>query len=164
MVTFAKIPSKLPRKLSELIWDGVSLVVAKNISGWMKFKASLGFEPEGIAKIATDLHGPYQIFMTTDEAGVEVLYEYLGVKYAPPPPPTPPKPTTPATPVAQTVARLTPPPSAQPPTAPVSAPRTVAGSSPPSQPQQAKPVPQQPATPTKTADPTQTQAKKEPVT
>ena len=165
MVSFANIPSKLPRKLSELIWDGVNLVIAKNVSGWVKFQAFLGFEPEGIAKIATDLHGPYQIFMTTEEAGVQVLYEYLGVKYVPPPPPTPPKPTAPAKPVTPTVTGPAPPPSAQPPTLPVSAPAAVAGPAPPSQPQQAKPVPQQqPTAPTETADPTQTQTKKEPPT
>lgn len=169
MVSFAGIPSKLPRKLAEVLWDGVSLVIVKNVSGWTKFKASLGFEPEGIAKIATDLHGPYEIFMTTDEAGVQVLYEYLGVKYVPPaPPPQPPKPATPAKPVAPTIAKPTPPPNVQRPAAPVSTPAAVAGQTPTSQPQQAKPVPQQQPTavdtPVKAAEPTQTQAKKETTT
>lgn len=166
MVSFAGIPSKLPRKLAEVLWDGVSLVIVKNVTGWAKFKASLGFEPEGIAKIATDLHGPYEIFMTTDEAGVQVLYEYLGVKYVPPaPPPQPPKPATPAKPVAPTVARPSPPPNVQRPAAPVSTPPTATGPSSPSQPEQAKPVAQQQlvaaATPVKTADSAQTQGKKE---
>ena len=155
IVSFANIPSRLPRKLSELFWDGVSLVIAKNVSGWVKFKASLGFEPEGLAKVATDLHGPYQIFMATGEAGVQVLYEYLGVKYVPPSPPAPPKPAPPAKPITQTVAKPLPPPTAQPPTAPASAPRTVEGSYPSNQRHEAKPVhQQQPATPTKNEDPT----------
>jgi hypothetical protein len=164
-VSFANMPSRLPRKLAEVLWDGVTLVIVKNVSGWTKFKASLGFEPEGIAKIAADLHGPYQIFMTTDEAGVQVLYEYLGVKYVPPPPPASPKPATPAKPVAPTVAKPSPPPGMQPSTAPVGTPAVVVGPSPPSQPQQAKPVPQQQAapvaTPVKMVDSTQAQAKKE---
>lgn len=167
MAKFANIPSKLPKKLAEVLWNGVTLVIAKNISGWSKFKASLGFEPEGIAKIATDLHGPYQIFITTDEAGIQVLYEYLELKYVPPSPP-PPKPATPAKPVAPAVARPSPPPGVQRPAVPVSTPPAVAEPPPPSQPQQTKPVPQpQPvaaAPPVKTADSTQTQAKKETTT
>jgi len=134
MVGFANVPSRLPQRLAEVLWDGVTHVITKKISGWSKFKASLGFEPEGIAKIATDLHGPFQIFITTDEEGVQVLYEYLGLKYVPPSPPTPAAPAKPVIPVA---------------TKPT-----------PSQQQQAKPVPQpQPvvtAAPVKTADSTQT--------
>jgi hypothetical protein len=100
MVRFANIPSRLPRALAEMVWDGVSHVITRNISGWEKFKSSLGFEPDGIAKIASDLHGPYEIFMATDEEGVQILYELLGLKYVAPPPPSPPKPTAPAKPSA----------------------------------------------------------------
>ncbi len=101
LVPFARLPSKLPRGLSEMLWDGVTHIIAKKISGWSKFTSFLGFEPEGIAKIANDLHGRYQIFMATQEEGVQLLYEYLGVKYTPPAPPPPvaqPKPPTPAAP------------------------------------------------------------------
>jgi len=99
LVKFGGLPSKLPRPLAELLWDGVRYVVAKRIGGWSKFTASLGFEPDGIAKIADDAHGPYQIYIATQEEGVELLYDYLGLKYvAPTPPPKPvaPKPQTPA--------------------------------------------------------------------
>lgn len=99
MVKFAKLPSKLPRGLSEMLWNGVTHVIAKKMSGWSKFASSLGLEPEGIAKIAHDLDGQYQIFIATTEEGIELLYEYLGLKYvapAPPPPVTPAKPALPA--------------------------------------------------------------------
>jgi hypothetical protein len=89
MVRFANLPSKLPRGLSEMLWDGVTHVIAKRMNSWSKFTSSLGLEPEGIAKIADDLHGKYQIFIATAEEGVQLLYEYLGLKYVPPTP-TPP--------------------------------------------------------------------------
>ncbi len=129
MVRYAKLPSKLPRGLAEMLWNGVTHVVAKKTSGWSKFTSFLGFEPEGIAKIANDLHGEYQIFMTTQEEGVQLLYEYLGLKYTPPAPPPPVpqlKPPTPAIP------RPTP-----------AVPKASAPASPPA----AKPRPTQPAQP-----------------
>ncbi len=117
MIRFGGLPSKLPRALGEVLWDGVTHVIVKKISGWEKFKASLGLEPEGMAKIAVDLHDPYQIFIAIEEDGVQLLYEYLGLKYAEPAPPaptpapvprtgvpaapTPAKPTTPATSLPQ---------------------------------------------------------------
>lgn len=101
IVRFGGIPSKLPRGLAEMLWDGVTHVIVKKISGWSKFTSSLGFEPEGIAKIAVDLHGPYEIFIATDEEGVKILYEYLGLKYVPPAP----KPAAPAKPAPPTTAR-----------------------------------------------------------
>jgi hypothetical protein len=110
VVKFAGFMSKLPRGLSEMLWNGVTHIVVKKISGLAQFTSSLGFEPEGIAKIASDLHGPYQIFIATNEEGIQLLYEYLGLKYkAPVPPPPPPKPTAvvPAKPVAPPVARPT---------------------------------------------------------
>ncbi len=96
MVNFASLPAKLPRPIAEILWNGISHVITKNMSGWTKFTANFGFEPDGIAKIATDLHGPYQIYISTQEDGVQILYEYLGLKYTPPVPP--PKPITPAKP------------------------------------------------------------------
>lgn len=95
-VPFAGLPSKLPRGLSELLWDGVTHVITKKISGWSKLISKVGFEPEGIAKLAVDLHGPYWIFIATNEEGIQLLYEYLGAKYVPPAPP-PPKPVAPTT-------------------------------------------------------------------
>ncbi len=100
MVNFASLPSKLPRPIAEIMWNGVSHIITKNLNGWSKFTASFGFEPDGIAKIATDLHGPYELFITTQEEGVQILYEYLGLKYTAPTPLTkavaPPKAPTPA--------------------------------------------------------------------
>src|SRR5208282_4753913 len=82
-------------------WSGVTHVIVKKAGGFEKLTSMLGFEPVGIAKIVTDLHGPYQIFIATDEDGVHLLYDYLGLKYVPPAPPPPkaappPKPPTPA--------------------------------------------------------------------
>jgi hypothetical protein len=102
MVKFATLPSKLPRGISEMLWNGVTHVIAKKINGWSKFTSSLGLEPEGIVKIARDLHGQFQIFIATAEEGVELLYEYLGLKYVPP---TPPPPVTPAKPAPPTTGK-----------------------------------------------------------
>jgi len=99
MVKFASILSKLPRGIRELLWDGITHVIAKEISGWSTFISNLGFEPDGIAKLAVDLHGPYQIFIATEEEGIPLLYEYLDLKYIPPAPPAP-KPAAPVTPPA----------------------------------------------------------------
>jgi hypothetical protein len=101
LIKFGGLPSKLPRKLSEVLWSGVTHVIVKKGGGFEKFTSMLGFEPVGIAKIVTDLHGPYQIYIATNEEGVHVLYDYLGLKYVPPAPPPPkaappPKPPTPA--------------------------------------------------------------------
>lgn len=104
MVKFANILSKLPRGIAELLWDGITHVVAKRVSGWSEFTSKLGFEPEGIAKLAVDLHGPYQIFIATEEEGIQLLYEYLDLKYVPPTPPAP-KPAAPVKPTAPAVAR-----------------------------------------------------------
>jgi len=88
LIKFGGLPSKLPRKLSEVLWNGVTHVIARNISGWEKFTSSLGFEPDGIGKIVVDLHGPYQIFIAMNEDCVQILYDYLGVRYVPTAPPT----------------------------------------------------------------------------
>lgn len=136
MVRFASLPSKLPRSLAEMLWDGITHVIVKNISGWSSFTSSLGFEPDGIAKVGVDLHGPYELFMAMNEEGVQILYEYLGLKYVPPPsPPAQPKPAAPA------AARPTPP--VAPPRPAGAQPLTPAISPPLGQPQQAKPLTQQ---------------------
>ena len=125
LINFGSLPSKLPRKLSEVLWDGVTHVIVKKISGLGRFTSALGLEPEGVAKIAQDLHETYQIFMAMNEDGVHVLYDYLGVKYtAPAPKATPPaKPPPPAAkPTPQPPPR--PAPSAAPPSPPTAPPST----------------------------------------
>ena len=114
MMKFGGLPSKLPGRLVEVLWDGVNHVIVKNPNGLTKLTASLGIEPEGVAKIATDLHGPYQIFMAMNEEGVQLLYDYLGLKYVPPPPP-PPKPVVPAKPAIPTAKPTVPVPTTVPP-------------------------------------------------
>jgi len=114
LIKFGGLPSKLPRKLSEVLWSGVTHVIVKKTGGFGKFTSMLGFEPEGIAKIVTDLHGPYQIFIANNEDGVHVLYDYLELKYVPPAPP-PPKaapPPKPPAPAAKPSVSTSPPPSA----------------------------------------------------
>jgi hypothetical protein len=125
LIRFGRFPSKLPRKLTEVLWDGVTHVIVKKTGGWGKLTSSLGFEPDGIAKIVMDLHGPYSIFIAMNEDGVHVLYDYLGVKYVPPAPPTP-KAIAPSNPPAPTAKPPIPPqPAAQPSIAPTSKPATV---------------------------------------
>jgi hypothetical protein len=122
IVKFATLPSKLPRGLSEMLWNGVTHVIAKKISGWSKFTSTLGLEPEGIAKIARDLHGQFQIFIATAEDGIELLYEYLGLKYVPPPPPQPATVAKPTLPVSGKPASAVTKPAA--PTTPAKPPQT----------------------------------------
>lgn len=156
IVPFAGLPSKLPRGLAELLWDGVTHVITKGITGWSEFTSKVGFEPDGIAKLAIDLHGPHRIFIATNEEGIQLLYEYLGVKYVPPAPP-PPKPAAPAKPVAPAAAKPAQPatPKSVPP-----APSPVATVQ-PAQPKVA-PQPTTAQTSTAPATPSQTQVRKEP--
>lgn len=120
LIKFGGLFSKLPRRLSEVLWDGVTYVIVKEISHWGKITSAFGFEPDGIGKIAADLHGPYQIFMAMNEDGVQLLYEYLSVKYvAPPPPPKPVvAPAKPPTPAVKPAASVPKPPSQAPATTP----------------------------------------------
>jgi len=134
VVKFGGLPSKLPRPLAEILWDGVEYVIAKRINGWAEFTASLGFEPDGIAKIAADSHGPYQIFIATQEEGVQILYEYLGLKYVAPTPPA--KPVAPPKPPTATVPK-----PAAPTTSPVAPAAAVTASPPAAKPPQAAPTP-----------------------
>jgi hypothetical protein len=136
MVRFASLPSKLPRGLAEILWDGVAYVIVRKITALAKLQCSLGFEPQGIAKIAYDLHGPYQIFMANDEDGMKVLYEYLGLRYVPPTPP--PKIAAPAKPSTPAATR---------PTSPAPRPPTPTGPGSAEPPTAAKPSTGQPTTP-----------------
>jgi hypothetical protein len=147
---FGGLPSKLPRPLAEIMWDGVNHVIVKKISEWSKLKASLGFEPDGIARIVTDAHGPYQIFIATQEEGVQILYEYLGLKYIPP---QTPKPAAPAT--AKPL-----PPASKPslPAAPASVKPTITTPATPPKPSEEKPS----STPPRTNPPIQTQTAPKP--
>ena len=133
MVSFATLLSRLPRPIAEILWDGVTHIITKHISGWAKFTASFGFEPDGIAKIATDLHCPDQIYISMQEEGVQILYEYLGLKYlAPAPPPKPVLQAKPAVPTAVKPSPIAPRPVAPPTPA-------TAKPTPPTQPSQAQP-------------------------
>jgi len=86
MVKFAGLPSKLPRGLSEMVWNGVTHLIVRQIDGWSRFLARLGYEPNCIAKIAVDLHGPDRIYIAAEEEGMQLLYEYLDLNYVPPAP------------------------------------------------------------------------------
>jgi len=142
IVKFGGLPSKLPRALGELLWDGVKYVIVKKIGGWATFSASLGFEPDGIAKIATDTHGPYQIYIASKEEGVQILYDYVGLKYVAPAPTSKPVVVAPTKPQAPAQSK-----AAQPTPKPAAAPVPVAAVSP-----QAN-QPPQPAPPTQSAAP-----------
>ena len=84
LIKFGGLLAKLPRGLSEVLWDGVTHIMVKEISDWGRLTSLVGFEPDGIAKIAIDLHGSNQIFIALNEAGIQLLFDYLGVKYIPP--------------------------------------------------------------------------------
>lgn len=95
LARFGSLPSKLPKGLSELVWNGVTHVILKDFAGMDKLKGFLGFEPEGIARIAEWGHGPYQLYASRTWEGLKILFEYLGLEMPePPPPPAPPTPTT----------------------------------------------------------------------
>ncbi len=121
VVGFGAVPSKLPRGLGEMLWNGVTHIITKEHSSLSGLMGLIGFEPKGVAKVARHLHGPNDIYITDSEEGYKILCEYLGIKYEPPPPPpTPPKPAaTPAKPA--TPASTTKPPPATPSAAPAQA-------------------------------------------
>lgn len=77
VVRFASLPSKLPRNLAEILWDGVCYVIVKEYTWFDKIKSFFGAEPEGIAKIAEDLHHPDQIYIARNEEGMQILLEYF---------------------------------------------------------------------------------------
>jgi len=131
LISFGALFSKLPRRLSEVLWDGVTHVIVKEISQWGKITLVFGFEPDGVGKIAVDLHGPYQIFMAMNEAGVQLLYDYLGVKYTPPPPLPKAAPPKPPPPVSKPPALSSAPPAAKP--NPAAAPKPTMPAQPPPQ-------------------------------
>jgi hypothetical protein len=132
IIRFGGLPSKLPKGFSELLWNGVTHVVVKEISGLDKLKAVLGFEPEGIARIAEWGHGHYQIFGAGTWEGLKILFDYLDLEMPmPPPAPAPPKPAAaPPRPAPGSAARPPAPAQTQP-----------APATPPGQAQTARPMP-----------------------
>lgn len=95
IVRFGTLPSKLPRGLGELLWNGVTHVILSEFGALDKLKSSLGFEPEGIARIAEWAHGPYQLFAARTWEGMRILFDYLDIEMPPPPvAPQSPKPAT----------------------------------------------------------------------
>jgi len=108
LVKFGSIPSKLPSKLGELLWNGVSYVIVKKIAFLGLLASLFGFQPDGVATIAQDAHSSQPIFITSNEEGVRILYDYLGIKYTAPQPLRPSAPSSAGTqasqkPVAQVV-------------------------------------------------------------
>jgi hypothetical protein len=69
------LPSKLPRSLAEMIWDGVMYVVAKEAHGWKRF----GFTRSSMAtaKIARDLVTGDTIYHVNNDEGLAILRDYL---------------------------------------------------------------------------------------
>ena len=84
LVKFGGIPSKLPSKLGELLWNGISYVIVKKIAFLGLLGSLFGFQPDGVATIARDAHSSQPIFITSNEEGVRILYDYLGIKYTAP--------------------------------------------------------------------------------
>ena len=69
------LPSKLPRSLAEMLWDGVTYVITKHPRGWRKFRATLGVAP--VAKIAKDLATGDTVYHVNDTDGLAILRDYL---------------------------------------------------------------------------------------
>ena len=108
LVKFGSFPSKLPGKLDGLMWNGVAYVILRRIGFVGLLAAFFGSEPQGVAKIVKDLQTSQPIFVTTNEEGVRILYDYLGLKYTPPAPATPLKTGAPAKAVTQSPAKPAP--------------------------------------------------------
>jgi hypothetical protein len=75
VVKSGSLPSKLPRSLAEMIWDGTTHVVTKHPHGWKKLISTLGLRP--VVKIARDLTTGDTVFHVNDSDGIAILREYL---------------------------------------------------------------------------------------
>jgi hypothetical protein len=75
VVKSGSLPSKLPRSLAEMIWDGVTHVVTRHPHGWKKLISTLGSRP--VAEIARDLATGDTIYQINDSDGLAILREYL---------------------------------------------------------------------------------------
>jgi hypothetical protein len=109
LVKFGSFPSKLPSKLDGLVWNGVAYVILRQIGFIGLLAAFFGFEPGGVAKIVKDLQSSQPIFITTNEEGVKILYDYIGLEYTPPTPEPTLKTGSPTKPATQSPAKPTPP-------------------------------------------------------
>jgi len=69
------LPSKLPRSLAEMIWDGTTHVVTKHPHGWKKLISTLGSRP--VVEIARDLATGDTVYHINDSDGLAILREYL---------------------------------------------------------------------------------------
>ncbi len=69
------LPSKLPRSLAEMIWDGVTYVITKHPHGWRRLRSTLGVAP--VAKIAKDLATGDTAYHVNDSDGLAILRDYL---------------------------------------------------------------------------------------
>jgi hypothetical protein len=74
VVKVGSLPSKLPRSLAELIWDGVTYVVTKDRQPW---KPKFGPDSNSVAKIVRDLATGDTVYRANDDAGLKVLRDYL---------------------------------------------------------------------------------------
>jgi hypothetical protein len=75
VVKSGSLPSKLPRSLAEMIWDGTTHVVTRHPQGWKKLVSTLGLRPA--AKIARDLATGDTVCQVNDGDGLAILREYL---------------------------------------------------------------------------------------
>ena len=75
VVKSGSLPSKLPRSLAEMIWDGTTHVVTKHPHGWKKLISTLGSRPA--VKIARDLATGDTVCHINDSDGLAILREYL---------------------------------------------------------------------------------------
>jgi hypothetical protein len=69
------LPSKLPRSLAEMVWDGVTYIVRKGRDGWQKlrFDSASG----AVAKIVKDLVTGDTVYHVDQPDGLEILRQYL---------------------------------------------------------------------------------------
>lgn len=75
VVKSGSLPSKLPRSLAEMIWDGTTHIVTKHPHGWKKLISTLGSRP--VVKIARDLVTGDTFYHINDSDGLAILREYL---------------------------------------------------------------------------------------
>jgi len=74
-VKVGSLPSRLPRSLAEMVWDGVTHVVTRHPHRWRRLKSTLGVAP--VAKIANDLATGDTVYQLNDSDGLKVLQDYL---------------------------------------------------------------------------------------
>jgi hypothetical protein len=75
VVKSGSLPSKLPRSLAEMIWDGTTHVITRHPHGWKRLVSTLRLRPA--AKIVRDLATGDTIYHVNDGDGLQILREYL---------------------------------------------------------------------------------------